>query len=283
MFKSLKSVSCVGYRHFSCQTILRQVSENKIKLGKYNINYVRAGNEGDKGKAVILLPGALGSAQSDFKPQIEALPGLLKDHTIIAWDPPGYGKSTPPPKKFHLDFYEEDAQLANDLMNKLDFESYSVLGWSDGGITGMIMSAFYPKAVQKLVVWGSNAYVIEEETRIYESIRDVSKWSDKMRAPMEEMYGKVGFAELWSNWIEALLAIYKERGGNICKEHLANIVCPTFIVHGAKDPMIAAEHIPYLQKHIKNTELFVFPDGKHNIHLRYAKEFNDLVVKFLLK
>lgn len=278
MFASLKCVYRIGFRSFSCN--LRRVTEHQIQVGRHNINYVRAGT--GKDKAVILLPGALGSAQSDFKPQIEALPELLKDYAIIAWDPPGYGKSCKP-KKFHLDFYQEDAQTAHELMELLNLPSYSVLGWSDGGITGMVMSALYPKSVDKLVVWGSNAYVLEKETQIYESIRDVSKWSEKMRQPMEDMYGKEGFAQLWSDWIDALLAIYKERNGNICREHLPNIVCPTLIVHGAKDPMIAAEHVPYLLEHIKNTELFVFPDGKHNIHLRYADEFNDLVAKFLLK
>lgn len=281
MFASLKSVSIIGVRPFSLHSVLRRGTEHQIQVGRHNINYVRAGTGQEK--ALILMPGALGSAQSDFKPQIGALPELLKNYAVIAWDPPGYGKSCKNPKKFHLDFYQEDAQTAHNLMEQLNFPSYSVLGWSDGGITGMILSALYPKSVDKLVIWGSNAYVVEKETKIYESIRDVSKWSEKMRQPMEEMYGKAGFVQLWSDWIDALLAIYRERNGNICREHLPNIVSPTLIVHGAKDPMIAAEHVPYLQEHIKNTELFVFPDGKHNIHLRYADEFNDLVAKFLLK
>lgn len=283
MFKLIKSVSRGGCRAFSCQHVLRKSTESQIQVGKFNINYVRTGSEAKTGPAVLLLPGALGSAQSDFKPQLAALPGLLPNHTIIAWDPPGYGKSRPPAKRFHLDFYEEDAEVANDLMNKLDLPSYSILGWSDGGITGMIMSGLYPKAVSKLVIWGSNAFVLEKETKIYDSIRDVSKWSEKMRQPMEAMYGKEGFAELWSQWIDALIAIYKERNGDICKEHVKKIVSPTLIVHGAKDPMIAEEHVPYLQKNIKNNELFVFPDGKHNVHLRYAEEFNSLVAKFLMK
>lgn len=281
MLKSFKFVSPSNNRAFTCHHVLRQLSENKIRVGKYNVNYVKAGS-GQK-KAVLLLPGALGSSQSDFKPQIEALPGLLKDHTIIAWDPPGYGKSQPPVKKFHLDFYEEDAKVANDLMHKLDFKSYSVLGWSDGGITGMIMGALFPDAIQKLVIWGSNAYVTKEETEIYKSIKDVSKWSEKMRQPMVEMYGQEGFAQLWSQWIDALIRIYEERNGNICKEHLENLKCPTFIVHGAKDPMIAPEHVPYLRENIKQTEFYEFAEGKHNIHLRYAKEFNELVVQFLMK
>lgn len=280
MFKTLRIVSTGNYRAFSCQNVMRQLSENKVQVGKFNVNYAKAGS--GKDKAVLLLPGALGSGQSDFKPQLDGLPSLLPNHTIIAFDPPGYGKSRPPAKRFHLDFYQEDAEVAADLMKQLDFPSYSVLGWSDGGITGMILSSLFPKAVNKLVIWGSNAYITEEETSIYESVRDVSKWSEKMRQPMVEMYGKEGFAKLWGEWIDTLCEIYKKRNGDICKDRLANINCPTFILHGAKDPLVAAEHVPYLQQHIRNTQLHVFPEGKHNIHLRYAKEFNELVAHFLL-
>lgn len=279
MIRIPRFVNLINTRTFSCQNVLSQLSEHKIQVGECNINYVQLGNSRKSDRAIILLPGALGSAQSDFKPQLEGLPPLLKQHSIIAWDPPGYGKSDPP-KSYHLDFYQEDADIAHRLMEKLGLPKYSILGWSDGGITGMIMAADHPEAVNKLVIWGSNAYVIEKETEIYESIRDVSKWSQKMREPMEKMYGE-GFKQLWNDWIDTLLKIYKERNGDICKDHLAKIICPTLIVHGAKDPMIAHEHVPYLKEHIKNSEVHIFPEGKHNIHLRYAKEFNDLVVQFL--
>lgn len=156
-------------RRFSTSKAMQQYEEKQIQLNcnntAYNINYVRNGH-GDK--ALILLPGALGSAQSDFQPQIENLPKLLPNHTIIAWDPPGYGKSRPPNRTFPLDFFHRDAAIANQLMKSLDFNKYSVLGWSDGGITGMIMAAKFVDSIEKLVIWGSNAYIAPEEINIYE-------------------------------------------------------------------------------------------------------------------
>lgn len=44
-----------------------------------------------------------------------------------------------------------------------------MLGWSDGGITAMIAAAKNPEQVEKLVIWGANSYVTEEEAKIYES------------------------------------------------------------------------------------------------------------------
>lgn len=151
------------------KTTVRCISahtERKIEVSGTSINYVQTG-AGDK--AILLMPGALGSAWTDFRPQIEKLPKQLPDHTIIAWDPPGYGKSIPPQRQFTVDFFERDAESANELMTVLGFRKYSALGWSDGGITGLLLAATYPEMVDRLVVWGSNSYILPEELEIYES------------------------------------------------------------------------------------------------------------------
>lgn len=159
-------------RHFSTtEPVAIDFEENKIKLkdsnnNEYNINYVR---RGDGRNAMILMPGALGTALTDFGPQIEQLPDLISNYSIIGWDPPGYGKSRPPSRTFDLDFFHRDAFVANALMQSLGLNRFSVLGWSDGGITGLIMAANYQDSVHKLVIWGSNSYILPEEMEIYKS------------------------------------------------------------------------------------------------------------------
>lgn len=226
-------------------------TEHKIHVRDANINYVRSGSGHN---AVLLMPGALGSAWTDFRPQIENLPKILKNSTIYAWDPPGYGKSIPPKRNFTVDFYEKDAQTAKEFMNELSIQKYSLLGWSDGGISAMILSANYPQNVEKLVIWGSNAYVLPSELKIYESIRDVKKWSEKMRKPLDDLYGAEYFATTWNNWVDIFAKIMKERGGDLCKSKLDKITAETLILHGVKDPMISPEHVPYLLKNIKGSK-----------------------------
>lgn len=65
---------------------------------------------------------------TDFKPQLENLPKLLPNYQVIAWDPPGYGKSIPPKKQFTVDFLEKDADLVNEMMNNLKVPRFDVLG-----------------------------------------------------------------------------------------------------------------------------------------------------------
>lgn len=159
-------------RHFSTTNRIMSCSEEKqIRLvddknNTYNVNFVRIGQGSN---AILMLPGALGSATTDFKPQIDKLPKLLPNYSIVAWDPPGYGKSTPPKRTFPIDFFHRDAFVANELMRTLGFHRYSVLGWSDGGITGILLAAKCVDAVEKLVIWGANSYILPEETKIYES------------------------------------------------------------------------------------------------------------------
>ncbi|XP_044741362.1 valacyclovir hydrolase-like [Chrysoperla carnea] len=253
-----------------------EMKETTIDLQGQTINYLKVGTGK---KTILLLPGALGTIWTDFRPQIEKLD--KNKLTIVAWDPPGYGKSRPPKRTFDKNLYHTDAKLAAELMNKLNIPKYSLVGWSDGGITSLILAAKNPERIEALVEWGANSYIIKEELEGLKKIRDVSKWSERMRKPMIEVYGEAYFRELWENWVDTIEVIYKENNGNICKEILSDIKCPTFIIHGAQDAVCHSDHPTYLHKEIKGSKLHVFPDGKHNLHLKYADEFNDMVTKFI--
>lgn len=49
----------------------------------------------------------------------------------------------------------------------LKFKKVSLLGWSDGGITALIAAARYPSYINKMVIWGANAYVTDQDEEIY--------------------------------------------------------------------------------------------------------------------
>ncbi|XP_043498312.1 valacyclovir hydrolase [Polistes fuscatus] len=277
---------CKHDMQIGCTTIGRAFStktnpdfeERKINVNGFDINYVKAG-VGDH--SVLLLPGALGTAWTDFKPQLENLD--KNKLTIVAWDPPGYGKSRPPDRKFSDDFFQRDADYAFNLMKNLGYKKFSLIGWSDGGITSLILAAKNPDNVRKMVVFGANSYIIPEELKIYESIRNIDTWSDKMKKPLIEIYGEEYFRNTWSSWIDTMKRIYEKNKGDICKNDLPKIKCPTLIIHGAKDIIVKPEHPDYLKHHILNSKVTIFEKGAHNLHLRYHEEFNALTTKFLIE
>ncbi|XP_011144727.1 valacyclovir hydrolase [Harpegnathos saltator] len=262
----------------SMTTKSRQIEEQKVKINGIDINYAKVGT-GDH--PVLLLPGALGTIWTDFKPQIENLDA--DKLVIVAWDPPGYGKSRPPDKMFPDDFFQRDAVLAHDLMKTLGYKKFSLIGWSDGGITSLLLASTYPESIWKMVVTGANAYIHPDEMKLYEKVRSIDTWSEKMRTPMIKAYGEDYFRKTWSDWIDAMHKLYEKRNGDVCKQVLPKIRCPTLIVYGAKDMMVLPEHSEYLKQNIANSKLHIFEKGAHNLHLRYADEFNKLVTDFLLE
>lgn len=151
------------------------------------------------------------------------------------------------------------------------------MGWSDGGITGLVLAATYPANVRKLVIWGASAYMTEQDIKAINAIRDTSKWSARAREAWVNVYGDY-FYEIWPKIVDSY-----SQFGDMCKDDLKRIECPTFILHGDKDPLVPKEHPEYIHKNVKNSKLFCFPDGKHNIHQRYAAEFHKLVEEFLLE
>jgi valacyclovir hydrolase len=230
-----------------------------------------------EGQPLLLIPGALGTGQSDFEPQLKALPA--ENIRVIAPDVLGYGKSRPPAREFPLDFYERDARDCAELMDAIGCKTYAVGGWSDGAIIGLLLTLNRPRQVSKLAIWGGNAYLTNEDIEAYEQTRSLSSWSPRMVQTMGEIYGDQ-LQDLWSAWCDAMQAIY-HAGGDICQKRLSEIHCPTFILHGGKDPLVPNFHADVLHQGIPGSRLHFFPAGKHNIHQAYALEFNRMLVEFL--
>ncbi|GLH01627.1 Valacyclovir hydrolase, partial [Gryllus bimaculatus] len=225
--------------------------ERKIEVNGVNINYIKVGNGPHN---VLCTPGALGSIWTDFKPQIDNM--NKSRFTLVVWDPPGYGKSIPPKRDFSPGFHHRDADFGIKLMQVLNIEKYSLLGWSNGGIASMIMAAKSPQNINKLVLWGSNSYFSEEEGEKYKAFRDHSVLSPTLKAPYIALYGQECYDEMWTSWIDATAAIMaSETKGDICKTLLPKISCPTFVLHGQLDINIAPEHPHYIIKNVKNSRL----------------------------
>ena len=233
--------------------------------------------ERGQGQPLVLIPGALGTGESDFGPQLEQLPE--KGLRVITFDPRGYGKSRPPKREFPLDFYQQDAEDCVALMASLCCDSYAVGGWSDGGIIGLLLTLAHPEQVTQLLVWGGNAYITQEDIEGYEKTRSLSSWSPRMLESLGTVYGD-DLQDMWTSWCDVMQALY-QAGGDFCRARLHEIQCPTFILHGEKDPLVPRFHADALHDGIAGSRVHFFPNGKHNTHIAYAQEFNQLISDFL--
>jgi valacyclovir hydrolase len=228
------------------------------------------------GPPLLCIPGALGTGASDFAPQLD---GLSTYFTVIAPDPRGYGRSRPPERAFPPGFLQIDAADMAALMTVLGYDRFMVAGWSDGANVGALLAIANAKRVMKLVMWGGNSYISAEDMAGIESVRLLSAWSGRMRERMEAVYGDT-LQRLWTAYCDAMQANY-QAGGEICKQRLHLIRCPTLILHGQIDPIVPGFHACLFHEYIPNSSIYFFPQGKHNIHIAYADEFNQIILEFL--
>jgi valacyclovir hydrolase len=230
-----------------------------------------------QGAPLLLIPGALGTGAGDFHAQIEWF--AARRFNVVAPDPRGYGQSRPPQREYPPDFYHRDATDMFALMSALGHEQFSVIGWSDGANIGTIMAATRPERVSRLVVFGGQSFLTAEEITAFNDIRKISAWSPRAAEAMRAVYGDE-LDELWDRYVDGQEALFAA-GGDLYAGLLAKVRCPTLVLHGAKDPLVPGLHPEAIHRGIAGSRLHTFPEGKHNIHIRYADEFNALALAFL--
>jgi valacyclovir hydrolase len=233
--------------------------------------------EAGKGAPLLLIPGALGTGAGDFPAQIGWF--AERHFQVIAPDPRGYGRSRPPERDYPADFYSRDAGDMFALMAALGHERFSIIGWSDGANIAILMAVRQPERVARLVIFGGQSFLTAEEIAAFNAIRKISAWSPRAAETMRAIYGDA-LDELWDRYVAGQEALF-EAGGDLYQPLLAGVTCPTLILHGAKDPLVPGLHPEAIHRGIAGSRLHIFPEGKHNIHLRYAGEFNAIALAFL--
>mmetsp|Transcript_15514 Transcript_15514/g.40173 ORF Transcript_15514/g.40173 Transcript_15514/m.40173 type:complete len:174 (-) Transcript_15514:308-829(-) len=169
-------------------------------------------------------------------------------------------------------------------MQALGHKEYAVMGWSDGAMSAVLLAASFPAKVDRLLIFGGNAYLSAADIDAFEATRDVAtSWSPRMRDTHVPVYGEEGLQRLWTCAVDAWGDIYENHDGKVCAEEAKTITCPTLVMHGAKDPICLSEHPEWFHANIPGATgipIFISAEGKHNFHLRYADEVNEAIRNF---
>jgi pimeloyl-ACP methyl ester carboxylesterase len=110
----------------------------------YRRAYIHAG----RGPAILLIHG-IGDSCDTWK---EVIPGLARDHTVIAPDLLGHGRSDKPRADYSVAAY---ANGMRDLISVLGVDRVTVVGHSLGGGVAMQFAYQYPERCERLVLVSS--------------------------------------------------------------------------------------------------------------------------------
>ena len=103
----------------------------------------------DKVNRCLIIHGNGGSI-NNFLYQI---PYFSKEYKVILADSRSQGKSVDNSDSLSYEMMTDDL---NALLDSLHLDSCYVIGWSDGGIEGLMLAIRHPDKVKKLAVTGAN-------------------------------------------------------------------------------------------------------------------------------
>ena len=100
------------------------------------------------GKPLVMLHGGVYGYIDEFSPFI---PKLAENFQVICIATRGHGKSQMGKDAFT---YKQRADDAYKVIRSITQDSVTVIGFSDGGMSGLKLAALYPELVKKLIVMG---------------------------------------------------------------------------------------------------------------------------------
>lgn len=215
-----------------------------------------------KGQPLLIIHGNGGSI-SNFVNQI---PYFSKKYKVIIADSRAQGKSTDKGDSLTYEMMADDYAA---LLDEMKIDSAYVIGWSDGGINGLLLAIRHPEKVKKLAITGAN--LVPDTTAVPQEV-----WN--MVNPTYTMLKEK------KNKNEMEMAGYKlmrllVENPHIPLSDLHTIHCPTLVIGGDHD-VIKEEHTMLIYKNIPKAYLWILPNSGHSTPVVYKNDFNKNVDNF---
>ncbi len=236
------------------------------KVGKYvktrgfNMYYEMYG----KGEPLLIIHGNGGSI-NNFLYQI---PYFSKSYKVILADSRAQGKSVDVSDSLSYEMMSDDL---NALLDTLHLDSCYVIGWSDGGINGLLLAMRHPDKVKKLAVTGANLWpdTTAVDPPIYNMFIKINDSLAKIKqTPEIKHLGKLMH-----------LLSYEP---HITVQQLHSIACPTLVIGGDHDVLLP-QHTLLIAQSIQKSNLWILPNSGHSTPVFYKDQFNAAVSDFFSK
>lgn len=216
-----------------------------------------------EGEPLLLLHGN-GESIASFGHQIYE---LSKQYQVIALDSRCHGKSSFSKKEMSYELMAADTEA---FLDHLQLDKVHVLGWSDGGNTGLIMAMQSPEKVKSLITMG--AVIFTGKEAVDNKLLREFKWGYRF-AKVIGIFNKELREELH---VSRMIFHYPK----IAPEDLSAIHIPTLIMAGEKD-IVLEKHTVLIKNNIKGAQLSILDGADHYAPVASSELFNTTVLTFL--
>ncbi|QXV66153.1 alpha/beta fold hydrolase [Mucilaginibacter sp. 21P] len=235
-----------------------KAASGTVKLKDATLYYETYG----QGEPLLLLHGN-GHEIYAFNFQIK---DLAKKFKVIAVDTRGHGKSTDESTgALTYDLFAEDMKQ---LLDSLHIKKTNILGWSDGGNTGLIMAVKYPQYVNKLAVMGANLFPTTDalpDTVLNEVKQRIAYYKNKTDKASQ---------------IKLRLTTLLLQEPHLTFNDIHKIKSPVLVMAGEHD-LILEKHTRAIAQNIPNSKLIIFKGASHYAPFEIPKVFTETVVAFM--
>lgn len=219
---------------------------------------------------VLLLHGGLLNS-SYFGHLIPAL--TARGYGVLAVDSRSQGRSPCAGRGLTYDAMEQDIVA---LLDYLNIQRVSLVGWSDGGIVGLQLAMHHPERLCRLFAFGANTHPsgnIEHTDSMPTMVAHAALEREEYRVlsptPADWDQVRAAVVHMW----RTLPAITGDQ--------LRTIRIPTTVSAGQHDECIKPEHTSYIAAQIPNSTLVVLPRVSHFAMIQEPVSFNQAVLEFL--
>jgi len=221
---------------------------NYLNVGDAKLYYEIYG----QGKPVVMLHGGVYGYIDEFAPFIEK---LSQSYQVICIAMRGHGKSEIGKDPFT---YKQRAEDAYKLIRSITRDSVTVLGFSDGGYSGLKLAALYPSLVKKLIAIGVGDFPKNKTQKFNYNSIDLIKSSPSL---FEGRLALMPEPKRWDETLSKLNKLYNE--DFISTETFEKIKCPVLVLNGDRDDYQTLENVVKSVKAIPDAQLSIIPGCNH--------------------
>lgn len=244
-----------------------------------DINYIIEG----KGKNVLVLHG-WGANIDTILPIVNI---LKEDFKVFAMDLPGFGKSQIPKEVFDSKDY---ARIVKGFIDKMKIDKVTLIGHSFGGKISILLGAYYPELIEKIVLIDSAGLIPKRTLKYYLKVysfkilrtiyKSVFFWQDNKNR-MERFYKRFGSTD-YKNADGIMRRILVKVVNENLRPMLKNIQCPTLLIWGDEDKDTPLYMGKIMENEIDDSGLVVLKGAGHYSYLDDFNEFAIVLRVFLL-
>jgi pimeloyl-ACP methyl ester carboxylesterase len=200
-------------------------------------------------KPLVMLHGGVYGYIDEFAPFI---PKLAENLQVICIATRGHGKSEMGKDPFT---YKQRADDAYKVIRTITKDSVIVIGFSDGGMSGLKLAALYPELVKKLIVMGVGD---RPKDRQHEKLNYTpEKLMKSDSAFFASRLKLMAEPDRWGECLSKLNDMYNN--DYMSKETLEKIKCPVLLMNGDQDGYSTIDEFIQCSKYIHNTQVAVIP------------------------